>query len=115
MSTVSGRVQRAEVTTEADLSTREAPPTSYSFGRFTLDLIRGCFFCDAQEIKLRPKSFQLLAYLVENQGRLIGKDELMKAVWPDSFVTDDSIVQCVREIRHALQSDSHVYIKTVRI
>jgi Tol biopolymer transport system component/DNA-binding winged helix-turn-helix (wHTH) protein len=87
--------------------------TTYTFGNFILDRPRACLLRDGQEIKLRPKSFELLVYLVENPGRLITKDELMKTVWPDSFVTDDSLVQCVRDIRRVLEDDSQQYIKTV--
>src|SRR5690348_579988 len=80
--------------------------TTYSFGPFTLDLMRASVLREGEEVKLRPKSFELLAYLVQNPGRLIPKDELMKAVWPDAFVSDDSIVQCVKDIRRALQDES---------
>ena len=84
-----------------------------SFGDFTLDLTRGCLLRGEEEVKLRPKSFEVLRHLVENSGRLVSKDELIKAVWPDTAVTDDSLVQCLIEIRRALADDSHGYIKTV--
>ena len=57
---------------------------------------------DGREIPLRPQAFNLLKYLLENAGRLVTKDELMKAVWPGVFVTDDSLVQCVRDVRRAI-------------
>jgi DNA-binding winged helix-turn-helix (wHTH) protein len=60
----------------------------YSFGEFILDLRRGCLSRTGREVRLRPKSFEALKYLVENRGRLIGKEEMMRALWPDSFVTD---------------------------
>ncbi|MGB7926060.1 MAG: winged helix-turn-helix domain-containing protein [Pyrinomonadaceae bacterium] len=84
-----------------------------SFGDFTLDLSRGCLLRGVEEVKLRPKSFEVLRLLVENSDRLVSKAELMQTVWPDSFVTDDSLVQCLIEIRRALADDSHRYIKTV--
>ncbi len=85
-----------------------------SFGDFMLDLTRECLLQrDGNEVKLRPKSFEVLRHLVENGGRLVKKDDVIKAVWPDSFVTDDSLVQCLIEIRRALGDDSHHYIKTV--
>jgi DNA-binding winged helix-turn-helix (wHTH) protein len=67
---------------------------NYEFGDFTLDVARGCVLKAGEEIKLRPKVYEALKYLVEHPGRLIGKQELMQAVWPDAFVTDDSLVQC---------------------
>ena len=68
---------------------------------------------EGREVKLRPKSFACLKYLVENRGRLVTKEELIQAVWPDSFVTDDSLVQCLIDVRRALGDDSLSYIKTV--
>jgi DNA-binding winged helix-turn-helix (wHTH) protein len=64
----------------------------YQFGEFTLDIVRGSVLKAGEEIKLRPKVYEALKYLVEHPGQLIGKQELMQAVWPDSFVTDDSLV-----------------------
>src|SRR5262249_49348502 len=83
-----------------------------SFGDFRLDLARACLLRSGQEVKLRPKSFQALKYLVENPGRVIPKAELIGAIWPDAFVTDDSLVQCLRDIRRALADDSQQIIKT---
>jgi Tol biopolymer transport system component/DNA-binding winged helix-turn-helix (wHTH) protein len=86
---------------------------THSFDEFTLDLTRGCLLRGQEEIKLRPKAFDVLSYLIENQGRLVSKDELIKAVWPDSFVTDDSLVQCLMEVRRALGDEGQQIIKTV--
>src|SRR5262245_48845467 len=94
-------------------SMRVFAPKIYTFGRFHLDVDRACLLCDRQEIKLRPKSFEVLRHLVENSGRLVAKNELIQAVWRDTFVTDDSLVQCVRDIRRALNDSSQEYIKTV--
>jgi DNA-binding winged helix-turn-helix (wHTH) protein len=66
-----------------------------------------------EEIKLRPKVYETLKYLVEHPGQLIGKQELMQAVWPDSFITDDSLVQCTLELRRALYDRSQQLLKTV--
>ena len=65
------------------------------------------------EVKLRPKVYETLKYLVEHPGQLIGKQELMEAVWPDSFVTDDSLVQCTLELRRALDDRSQQLLRTV--
>ena len=85
----------------------------YSFDEFTLDLTRGCLLRQTDEIKLRPKSFEVLKYLAENSGRLIGKDEIIETVWQGMAVTDDSLVQCLKDIRHALNDKSQKIIKTV--
>jgi predicted ATPase/DNA-binding winged helix-turn-helix (wHTH) protein len=57
--------------------------------------------------------YETLKYLVENPGRVIGKQELTQAVWPDAFVTDDSLVQCTVELRRALGDRSQQLVKTV--
>ncbi len=83
------------------------------FDRFALDVSRGSLASAVGEIWLRPKSFDVLRYLVENAGRLISKDEIFTALWPNSIVTDDSLVQCISEIRQALHDDQQRLIKTV--
>jgi predicted ATPase/DNA-binding winged helix-turn-helix (wHTH) protein len=87
--------------------------SNYRFGDFTLDVAKGCVFKGKEEIKLRPKVYDALKYLVANPGRLVGKQELMQAVWPDSFVTDDSLVQCTLELRRALEDRDQKLLKTV--
>ena len=84
-----------------------------SFDGFTLDLTRGCLLRGPEEVKLRPKSFEVLKYLVENGGRLVSKEELIGAVWPDTAVTDDSLVQCLIEVRRALDDSLQRLVKTV--
>jgi len=91
----------------------EMPPVNYEFGEFTLDVARGCVLKAGEEIKLRPKVYETLKYLVERPGRLVSKQELMQAVWPDSFVTDDSLVQCTLELRRALGDRRQQLLKTV--
>ncbi|MGH9875920.1 MAG: tetratricopeptide repeat protein, partial [Pyrinomonadaceae bacterium] len=86
---------------------------THFFDEFTLDVTRGCLLRGRDEIKLRPKSFEVLKYLVENNGRLISKNELINVVWVDTAVTDDSLVQCLKDIRHALHDETQQIIKTV--
>lgn len=85
----------------------------YTFDEFRLDLTRGSLFRGGAELKLRPKSFDVLKYFAENSGRLISKDELIEAVWQGMAVTDDSLVQCLKDIRHALGDGTQQIIKTV--
>lgn len=86
---------------------------SYAFGEFRLDVAKGCLLRGSQEIKLRPKVYEALRYFVQNPGRLIEKKELIQAVWPDTFVTDDSLVQCTVELRRALADSTQQLLKTV--
>jgi DNA-binding winged helix-turn-helix (wHTH) protein/Tol biopolymer transport system component len=85
----------------------------YSFGAFTLDLEGGFLRRGADEVALRPKPFEVLVYLVEHHGRLVTKGELTEAVWPNTAVMDNSLAQCLVEIRRALGDDSQRLIRTV--
>src|SRR5262249_61403245 len=76
--------------------------TRLAFDGHVLDLARGTLVCDGIEIDLRPKTFAVLRYLVENAGRLVAKEELFAAVWPNLAVTDDALVQSIGELRRAL-------------
>ncbi len=87
----------------------------YHFDQFTLDLDRGALLGSKdEELPLRPKSFLMLCHFVEHADRLIGRDELMHAIWPDVIVTDDSIAQCIGEIRRVLGGDAQRYLRTVQ-
>ena len=86
---------------------------TYCFAGFTLDLQRSSLRSGNAEIELRPKSFLLLRYLVENSGRLVSRDELMKALWPDVIVTDESVTRCVSDVRMALGDSAQRIIKTL--
>jgi adenylate cyclase len=86
----------------------------YRLGRFTLDADRGTLVGpDQAEVPLRPKPFALLCHMARNPGRLLGHDELMEAVWPGVFVTDDSLTLCIRQIRAALQDPDGRLVRTV--
>ncbi len=63
-------------------------------------------------VALRPQAIAVLLFLARNASRMVTRDELMRAVWPDVIVTDDSLVQCIKEIRRALQDDEHRIIRT---
>jgi TolB-like protein/DNA-binding winged helix-turn-helix (wHTH) protein/Flp pilus assembly protein TadD len=91
---------------------REKPQAIF-FNGFTLDLARGRLLRGDLEVKLRPKSFEVLRYLIENHGRLIGKEELIGSVWVDAAVTDNSLSQCLIELRRALGDDSQTIIRNV--
>jgi TolB-like protein/Tfp pilus assembly protein PilF len=85
----------------------------FCFERYTLDLRRGCLRAEDREVELRPKSFAVLRYLVENAGRLIPKDELIAAVWPDVTVADESLARCVSDVRAAIGDSDQRIIKTL--
>lgn len=87
--------------------------TAYLFDEFALDTDRGSLTRSGKEIILRPKSFDVLRHLLRNAGKLVSKDDLLNAVWPDVHVSDDSLSQCVMEVRKALDDENHLLLKTV--
>jgi adenylate cyclase len=85
----------------------------FQFDRYVLDVARGCLRTADREIELRPKSFEVLRCLVENSGRLVTKDELFEAVWPDVVVSDEALTQCISEVREAIGDRTQTMIKTM--
>lgn len=85
----------------------------YRFGAFALDLDRRVLLHEDREVPLRPKSFDVLQLLVERAGLLVSKDDLLETVWPGSIVSDDSLSQCLFEIRRALSDRERSIVRTV--
>jgi TolB-like protein/DNA-binding winged helix-turn-helix (wHTH) protein/cytochrome c-type biogenesis protein CcmH/NrfG len=101
------------MTTREASSAGRTEPKRLRFDRYVLDLHRGCLLRDGSEIALRPKTFAVLHYLTENSGRLVSKEELFAAVWPNLAITDDALVQSIGELRRALGEDGPRLIRTV--
>jgi DNA-binding winged helix-turn-helix (wHTH) protein/TolB-like protein len=85
----------------------------FEFGGLTLDLERGRLMKGAADVSLRPKSFALLSHLARNLGRVVSKNELMAELWPDVIVTEDSLTQCVHDVRRALGAHGQGFLRTV--
>lgn len=75
-------------------------PLRFAGGSF--DPLRGELRLGERLTRLRPRSAAVLAVLLEERGRVVGREVLMQQVWPDAVVTDDSLAQCIKEIRRAL-------------
>ena len=71
-----------------------------------LDTAKHCLLRDGQPVPLTPKVFDLLKVLVQNNGRLVEKDELLKEVWPDSFVEEGNLNRNISILRKVLGEDS---------
>ena len=87
--------------------------TRYAFCDFVLDPARETLAGPDGEITLRPKSFAVLSYLLAHAGRVCTKEELLEAVWGKTVVTEDSLTQCLVEIRRALGDHERSIIRTV--
>jgi len=87
----------------------------FEFGPFRIDAANRLLLRGGEPVPLTPKAFDTLLFLVQNSGRLLDKDELMKALWPDSFVEEGNLSQNVFVLRKALgqSSDQQPYIVTV--
>jgi adenylate cyclase len=101
------------MTTDDSQVAERARSKRLRFDRYLLDLDRGCLFVDGNEIALRPKTFAVLLYLSEHPNRLVSKDELLSAVWPNLAITDDALVQSIGELRRALGDDGPRLIRTI--
>lgn len=76
------------------------------FADFHLDLANEQLWREGQVVPLRPKLFALLRYLVEHAGRLVAREELLKAVWPDTVISESVLRGCIRALREALEDDA---------
>jgi DNA-binding winged helix-turn-helix (wHTH) protein/predicted ATPase len=75
------------------------------FDPFCLDLVNECLWRGSQAIKLRPKAFAVLNHLVTHPGQLVTKEELLNAVWPETFVGEAVLKVTIRQLRDALDDD----------
>jgi TolB-like protein/DNA-binding winged helix-turn-helix (wHTH) protein len=91
------------------------PKLIYEFGPFRLIPTERQLLRDDQPVPLTPKTFDLLVALVESSGHLVKKDELLKRVWPDSFVEEANLSVNMSALRRALGEgpEDHQYVETV--
>lgn len=92
----------------------QGPSPVYRFGAFVLDVADRSLRRDGTPVPLTPKQFDLLVALVENAGRLVEKDVLLKKVWPDVAVEEGNLTKGVFTLRQLLEggAQSHV-IETI--
>src|SRR5262249_10078863 len=87
----------------------------YEFDGFCLDATERVLFKEGELVPLTPKAIETLIVLVENNGHVVEKDDLMKAVWRDTFVNEDSLTRNISVLRKVLSQDSAdgQYIETL--
>ncbi|MGE3492978.1 MAG: tetratricopeptide repeat protein [Vicinamibacterales bacterium] len=90
-------------------------PAVFEFGEFRLDAARRLLFRGDAPVPILPRAFDILLCLVQRRGQLVTKEELLKAVWPDTFVEEGNLAQNISVIRRALGESprDHRYIVTI--
>src|SRR5262245_42326930 len=91
------------------------PGARYRFGPFLLEPALRRLLRDSAEIALPPKAFDVLVLLVGTRHRVLTKQELLDAVWPETAVSENTLTQRIREIREALADDAQEprYVRTI--
>ena len=86
-----------------------------SFGSFRLDTANHCLWRDAERVSITPKAYDVLCYLVENSGRLVTPNDMLEAVWADTYVNPEVLRKYILEIRKALgdKTDDPRFVETV--
>jgi DNA-binding winged helix-turn-helix (wHTH) protein len=74
----------------------------YEFGKFRCDRREHLLLCERKPVSLSPKSFEILVALIQSNGRLLTKDELMQQVRPDSFVEEANLTVNISALRKVL-------------
>jgi len=87
----------------------------YDFSPFRLDVAEGVLLREGKPVSITPKAFQLLRLLVDNHGHILSKDDLLRQVWPDTFVEEGNLPFNISQLRKALgQTDDGItYIETI--
>jgi predicted ATPase/DNA-binding winged helix-turn-helix (wHTH) protein len=91
------------------------PPALFSFDDFELDEVRFEFRASGEVVPMEPQVFDLLRYMVRNEDRVLTKDELLDAIWPERYVTEAALNSRIMSARKAIRDDGRQqrYIKTV--
>ncbi len=85
----------------------------YAFEDFILDTSSGTLLHNGQEIPLRKQAYEMLLILLQRAGELVSKDDLLREIWSEAVVTENSITQCLKEVRHAIGDGELSKIRTV--
>src|SRR5687767_1959564 len=86
-----------------------------SFGPYTLDTMRRLLWRDGTLVALTPKTVDVLSVLVERHGSIVGKDDLLRFVWPNAVVEENNLARHISILRKALQQrrGQHDFISTI--
>src|SRR5580698_1680707 len=79
------------------------PEGIYQFGEFRIESLARTLRREEELVTLNRRAFDVLLYFVQNPGRVLTRDELLKNVWPDTFVDENSLAQSISVLRRALE------------
>src|SRR3982751_1203708 len=103
----------------SSMATSPQPPGAekqvYEFDGFRVDPVRRRLLKGGEQVSLTPKAFSILVVLLENRGEVVEKEELIRRIWPDTFVTEANLTQNVSSLRKVLgeRANDHRYVVTV--
>src|SRR6202034_2938087 len=88
---------------------------AFQFEKFQVDALARTLRREEEIVTLSRRAFDVLLYLVQNPGKVVSRDELLKNVWPDAFVDENSLAQSISVLRRALEEKpgDHSYIVTL--
>jgi adenylate cyclase len=81
--------------------------TAFRLGEIEIDPAQACIRRNGSERYVRPRTFEVLIFLLQQRHRVVTKEELIEKIWDGTAISDDGLVQCVVEIRKALSDDPH--------
>src|SRR5215813_13072793 len=85
------------------------------FHSFRLDSLNQCLWRDQQRVPITPKAFDVLRYLVDHPGQLVTQEEILEALWPETYVNQEVIKKYILGIRKVLgdRHDKPIFIETI--
>src|SRR6266481_7510973 len=85
-----------------------------SFKAFRLDTANHLLWCNGDRVPIAPRGFDVLAYLIEHAGRVVTQEEILEALWPETYVNPEVLRKYIQEIRKALgdRPDNPQFIET---
>ena len=98
---------RAQVLNSLGMNMGQQPHRIYEFSRFQLDVAQRVLLQDGGLVALPSRALDVLLYLIQNRGRVLEKEEIMKGVWPDTFVEEGNLTHYIFVLRKALGDDQN--------
>lgn len=96
------RLQELSMSRNRERASQSEVKSVYEFGPYLLDPAARLLLRNGEKVTIPPKAFDILVALIENRGRMLGKEELMQIIWPDTFVEQANLAVTISLVRKAL-------------